>query len=303
MSFLDTLAQMMVILFAIVCGYAANRMGILGGATDQKISKLLLTVTVPAMILASVSTGDTLPEASVVLGTLGAGFWFYAVEFLFILTVPHLLGGTAGQKGVWRYTLAFPNVAFIGYPVVLALYGQQALFYAVILCLPFNLLSFTLGPLLLTGAGRFSPRQLLSPTVLASVLALALALARVRLPALAGEMLAFVGDVTVPLSLLFVGSLLAGLSMGRMLLSPRLWMLTAIRLLVLPAALCCLLRALDFDPLVLGVTVVQMAMPTAVTGSLLSMEHGGDTECMAQSTFLTTLASIVTIPLAAALLL
>ena len=163
MSFLDTLAQMMVILFAIVCGYAANRMGILGGTTDQKISRLLLTVTVPAMILASVSTGDTLPDTGVVLGTLGAGFWFYAVEFLFILTVPHLLGGTAGQKGVWRYTLAFPNVAFIGYPVVLALYGQQALFYAVILCLPFNLLSFTLGPLLLTGAGRFSPRQLLSP--------------------------------------------------------------------------------------------------------------------------------------------
>ena len=116
-------------------------------------------------------------------------------------------------------------------------------------------------------------------------------------------MLAFVGDVTVPLSLLFVGSLLAGLPMGRMLLSPRLWMLTVIRLLVLPAALCWLLRALGFDPLVLGVTVVQMAMPTAVTGSLLSMEYGGDTECMAQATFLTTLASIVTIPLVAALLL
>ena len=302
MSFVDTLAEMLVLLFAIACGYAANRLGILGGETDRKVSKLLLTVTMPAMILGAVSTGEELPERSVLLEVLGVSAVFYLLEFAFVFLAPRLLGGTPGQKGVWRYTLAFPNVAFIGYPVVSALFGAEALFYAVILVLPFNLMTFTLGPLMLTGAKRFSLRQMFSPCVVSALLALILALGRLRPPAMVGEALEFVGDVTVPLSLLFVGSLLAGIPLGRMLASPRLWILTAVRLLALPGALCFLLRWMGTDPLILGVAVIQMAMPAAVNGSLLCMEYGGDAECMAQITFVSTLASIVTIPIIAALL-
>ena len=302
MSFLDTLSEMLVLLFAIAAGFLANRMGILGGGTDKKISRLLLAITLPSMILGSVCTGEALPEAGVVLGTLGVAAVFYLLEFAFVLAAPPLLGGTPGQKGVWRYTLAFPNVAFIGYPVVSALFGPEALFYAVILVLPFNLMTFTLGPLMLTGAKRFSLRQMFSPCVAASILALVLALGRLRPPAMIGEALEFVGGVTVPLSLLFVGSLLAGLPLGRMLASPRLWILTAVRLLALPSVLCFLLRWMGTDPLILGVAVIQMAMPAAVNGSLLCMEYGGDAECMAQITFLSTLASIVTIPILAAVL-
>ena len=302
MSFVDTLAEMLVLLFAIACGYAANRLGILGGETDRKVSKLLLTVTMPAMILGAVSTGEELPERSMLLEVLGVSAVFYLLEFAFVFLAPRLLGGTPGQKGVWRYTLAFPNVGFIGYPVAVALFGPEALFYAVILVLPFNLMSFTLGPLMLTGARRFSLRRMCSPCVAASLLALVLALGRLRPPAVAGEALEFVGSVTVPLSLLFVGSLLAGLPLGRMLASPRLWALSAIRLLVMPAVLCPALRALGTEPMILGIAVTQMAMPVAVNGSLLCMEYGGDAECMAQITFVSTLASIVTIPIIAALL-
>ena len=222
---------------------------------------------------------------------------FYLLEAVFALVVPRFLPGTQGQKGVWRYALAFPNVGFIGYPVAVALFGDGALFYAAILALPFNLLSYSLGPLLLAGAARFRWKQLFTPCIVASVLGLVLALTRLRPPALVGEMLDFVGDITVPLSLLVVGSLLAGMSAGQV------WLLTAIRLLLLPVALCLVLRALGIDSLVLGIAVTQMAMPVAVNGTLLSMEYGGDTECMAQITFLTTAASIVTIPIVAVLLL
>ena len=247
MNFWDVFGEMLVILFAIAAGYAANRLGYLGGETDQKVSKLLLNITMPAMIVAAVITGEELPELGTILSILEVGVVFYLLEAVFALVVPRFLPGTQGQKGVWRYALAFPNVGFIGYPVAVALYGDGALFYAAILD--------------------------------------------------------FVGDITVPLALLVVGSLLAGMSAGQVLRSPKLWLLTAIRLLLLPVALCLVLRALGIDSLVLGIAVTQMAMPVAVNGTLLSMEYGGDTECMAQITFLTTAASIVTIPIVAVLLL
>ena len=303
MNFFDVLAEMLVILFAIAAGYAANHLGYLGGETDQKLSKLILNITMPAMIVAAVITGEELPEISVILSILEVGVVFYVLEFAFVLTVPKLLPGTAGQKGVYRYTLAFPNVGFIGYPVAVALYGDGALFYAAILALPFNLLSYSLGPLMLAGAGRFRWRQLLSPCIVASVLGLVLALTRLRPPAMVGEMLDFVGSITVPLSLLVVGSLLAHMSPVKVLRSPKLWVLSVLRLLVMPALLCLVLRGMHIEAMVLGIAVSQMGMPVAVNGTLLSMEYGGDTEAMAQVTFLTTLGAIVTIPVLAAVLL
>ncbi len=303
MRFFDSLQQMLVILFAIAAGCAANRLGYLGGETDGKLSKILLNFTMPAMILSSVICGDELPGPAQTLSVLRVALVFYALEFLFAMVVPRLLGGTAGQTGVWRFALSFPNVGYIGYPVTVALFGSGALFYAVILTLPFNMLSFTLGPLMLAGAGRFRWRQLLSPCVVASAAALAISLTGLRPPQLLGRCLDMVGQITTPLSLMVVGSLLSKIPLGKVLSSPRLWIVTCLRLLVLPLALFALLRSLGTDRTVLGVAVALMGMPAAVNGSMLCMEYGGDRETMAQATLLTTAASILTIPLLSVLVL
>lgn len=303
MSFWGTLSEMLVILFAMAAGCLAHRLGYLDVETDQKLSKIILNITMPALIISAVITGDALPEPAKILAVLKVGAVFYLLQFAFALLVPRFLGGTAGQMGVWRFGLVFNNMAFIGYPVVTALFGADALFYAVILNIPFSLLSYTLGPLMLVGLKRFRWRQLLTPCSAAAAAGLFLALTRLRPPAIVGECLDFLGSVTVPLSLLVVGSLLAGLPMGQVFKSPRLWCLSVLRLLVLPGALFAILRALGTEPMLLGISVVEMAMPVAINGSMLSMEHGGDTECMAQATLLTTAASILTIPLVTAVLL
>lgn len=303
MSFVDTFSEMLVILFAIAAGYLAHHLGYLGEETDAKLSKLILNITMPATIVGSVVSGETFPGTAEILSTLKVAVVFYGLELLITFAAPRFLGGTPGQKGVWRYTLMFSNLAFIGYPVVINLFGADKLFYAVILQLPFNMLSYTLGPLMLSGAKRFHWKQLLSPCIVAAVIALAIALVRIPVPAQIGEVVSFVGDITVPLSLLVVGSLLAGLPVMQVFSSFRLWALSAIRLLGLPALLWLILRQMGVDPVVQGIAIVEMAMPVAINGTMLSLEYGGDTEAMAQITFLSTLMSIVTIPLVAMLLL
>ncbi len=304
MNFLDVFGEMLVILFCMAAGFLSHKLGYLGGGTDRGLSKLILNVTMPCLIIGSVATGDTLPEAGEILTVLKVAAVYYGLGLLSAAFVPKLLGGTDKQQGVWRYTLVFSNMAFIGYPVSVALFGPEALFYAVILVMPFNLLSYSLGPLMLAGQAKFRWQQLTSPCIVASVAALVVALGRIRLPAIAGECLNLVGGLTTPLSLLVVGSLLAELPFRQAFTSPRLWALMAVRLLALPAVLWLLLGWTGIGtPLVAGIAVILMAMPTAVNGSMLAMEYGGDTECMAQSIFLTTLMSIVTIPVLAAVLL
>ncbi len=311
MSFIDTFSEMLVILFAMAIGYLAHRLGYLGEGIDAKLSKLILNITLPAMIVGSVVSDSALPGTAEIFSTLKVAAVFYGIQLLAAFAVPHFLGGTPGQKGVWRYGLVFSNLGFIGYPVVISLFGADKLFYAVILQLPFNMLAYTLGPLMLAGAKQFQWKQFLSPSIIASVTALAIALTRVRVPAQIGDLMNFVGDLTVPLSLLVVGSLLAGLPDMQALSSLRFWALSslrfwalsALRLLVLPVLLWLLLRQMDAAPVVQGIAVIEMAMPVAVNGSMLCLEYGGDADAMAQIIFITTLLSTVTIPLVAMVLL
>jgi len=227
---------------------------------------------------------------------------YYVAVMAVVLIVPPMLGGTDRQKGVWRFSLFFTNAIFIGYSVLDAMFGQWAVFYAVMLTLPVNALSFSIGPLMLGGRQRFSWRSLCTPSFISSVLSLVIVLTGIRVPAMAGEVLGFVGDMTAPLSLLVLGSVLAGMPLGKVFVMPRIWVLSAFRLVIMPAQLLMFLRPLGLDPVVLSVGVIIMATPAAVNGFMISMEYGGDSECMAQSIFLSTLFSVVTIPLVATLL-
>lgn len=302
MTLFATLEKMIVLLFAIAMGYAANKLGYLNEDTNRRLTKLVLNILLPCMILASVMTGSALPENRVIFSVLKMAVVFYGLEFVFMLVLPKFLGGTVKQKGVWKYACMFSNTAFIGYPVIEALLGNTAVFYGVILVLPYNVLTYTLGPVLLGGEARFHWSVLRTPTMIASLASLILALSRVPTPALAGQVLDFVGDAAIPLSLLVLGSVLAGMKVKHVLLMPRMWIFSAFRLLIMPFVLLLLLRPMALDPVVLGVGVMEMAMPVAVNGVMLSMEYDGDTESMAQTIFFTTILSMVTIPVAALLL-
>ena len=302
MSFMATFSKMLMILFAISMGYLANRLKILDDGSNRKLTKLVLNITIPGLILSAVMTGEAQPEVGTVLSVWKMAAVYYAVELLAVLVVPALLGGTDRQKGVWRFSLLFTNAIFIGYSVLGALYGERAVFYAVLLTLPVNALSFSVGPLMLGGSRRFSWKSLCTPSFLSSVVSLVIVLAGIQVPAYAGEVLGFVGDMTAPLSLLVLGSVLAGMPLGKVFAMPRIWALSLVRLVAMPVLLLVCLRPLGLDPVVLSTGVIIMATPAAVNGFMLAIEHDGDSECMAQTIFLSTLCSIVTIPLVATLI-
>ena len=297
-----TFSKMLMILFAISMGYLANRLKILNDGSNRKLTKLVLNITIPGLILSAVMTGEAQPEVGTVLSVWKMAAVYYAVELLAVLVVPALLGGTDRQKGVWRFSLLFTNAIFIGYSVLGALYGERAVFYAVLLTLPVNALSFSVGPLMLGGSRRFSWKSLCTPSFLSSVVSLVIVLAGIQVPAYAGEVLGFVGDMTAPLSLLVLGSVLAGMPLGKVFAMPRIWALSIVRLVAMPVLLLVCLRPLGLDPVVLSTGVIIMATPAAVNGFMLAIEHDGDSECMAQTIFLSTLCSIVTIPLVATLI-
>lgn len=303
-------AQQMVSLFAIVAvGFVLRRLRIVNDAFDATLTKVVFSVTLPCMVLSSLTTAETLPSALGIASILGFALASYALILLLAVLAPMAFGLPRSKRGVYSFAIAFANVGFIGYPVVQAVFGPDAVLYAAIFNVPFNFLAFTVGVAFLKdregGAEDSQPfdwKDLVSPVQIACIAAIVLAVLNVRSLGPLEDAIVSVGDMTTPSALLIVGSSMARYSPLSMLTNLRAYAAAACRLVVAPVLSWLVFRPFVEDPLLLGVIVIVAAMPTASNGSMLCIKHNPDfLKPMVQCTFLSTVFAIVTIPLVSTL--
>ena len=300
----------MVVLFAIVMvGFAAGKLGYMGGEFDRRLSSIVIDITCPAFILSS-TMGGTFPDRRLILPLLGISLITYALLTLAAMVLPLLLTRREDDRGVVGFALMFGNVGFIGYPIVASIFGHQAVFYAAILNVVNTFAVFTVGTMLLTSRSQGLPhsrrgwlRLLFSTPMMAAYIAMAIvALQLDHIPAVVSQPLTLIGNITVPAALLIIGSSMSRLSLRTMMGSPTVYATTLFRLALLPLALLLLFRLLAFDALAVSINTIVIAMPVATYGTILCLKMGRDTTLITELTFVTTLLSIFTIPLLAQLL-
>lgn len=300
----------MVVLFAIVVvGFVAGKRGYMGGEFDRRLSSLVIDITCPALILSS-TMGGTLPDRRLILPLLVISLITYVLLALAAVTLPRLLTKKEDDRGVVGFALMFGNVGFIGYPIVASIFGHEAVFYAAVLNVVNTFAVFTVGTMLLTSRNQGLPHSrrgwvklLLSTPMLAAYLAMLIVSLNIdNIPAVVSQPLTLIGNITVPAALLIIGSSMSRLSLRTMMGSPTVYATTLFRLILLPLALLVLFRLLDFDMLAVNINTVVIAMPVATYGTILCLKMGRDATLITELTFISTLISIITIPLMAMLL-
>ena len=168
--------QMVILFLLLLAGFGANKLGIVDAAFNKTFSGLIINVTTPALILYSVMGGEKALGIREIVLLLGASL----ASFLFVIVLSKAFPKPLGMKGrdgdTFRLMLIFSNTAFMGFPVVAALMGTEALFYAAIYNMPFNFLMYSYGVRLVSGGAvkGFDRKTLVSPCILAAVLALVL---------------------------------------------------------------------------------------------------------------------------------
>ncbi|MCC8139902.1 MAG: AEC family transporter [Lachnospiraceae bacterium] len=292
------LAQMVKLFSVIIVGYILNKIGIMDSDFNKKLSHLVLNVTLPAMVLGSVLT-STVKHSLSELGVLVLGTaLLYIVQLLAAFTVPSLIPAGKSERSVYRFVAMFGNTAFIGYPIIEAIWGIDAFFYAMLGNLPFNLFAFTLGVGLIAGGSKVEKnwKMFLNSGVISSLLAAVFALTDIAIPSFVGEVCELVGQITTPSALLIIGVFLADLPLKEVLGGVKIWIMAAVRLLAVPFVLLLILPHLISDPTIIGVVVVLGGMPCATNGLMFCLEYDGESKIMGQAIFLTTLLAILTIP-------
>ena len=191
----------MLTLFAIVLvGYGAGKLGYLGGDFDRQLSRLVINLTCPALILSSAMTGE-LPDRRYILPLLLISAVTYAVLTGVAFWLPRYLTKQKADEGAIGFALMFGNVGFMGYPVVASIFGHEAVFYAAVLNVVNTFAVFTIGTILITGkgeveGGRFQKKVLYSTPMMAAYLTMLIVILRIdNIPAWISEPLTMIGNI------------------------------------------------------------------------------------------------------------
>ena len=292
--------EVMVVLFIIVIlGYVACKLGYMGDKFDKKLSSIVVDITCPLLVLSSVM-GDDLPDRTLILPLLGVGFLTYILLMVFGFWVPRLITKNHDDQGMIGFALMFANVGFIGYPIVSSIFGPHAVFYAALLNMPNTFFIFTAGVMLIKGEyslKQFNPKVLVSPAMLGAFLAAILVALGIHTPDIIARPITMVGNITVPAALMIIGSSMAKLPIRDIIGSTKVYITSLLRLTIVPLSIYFLFKVCGVSDQVNNINTVVIAMPVASFGTMFCLKYGRNPSLITETTFITTLGSIITIPL------
>lgn len=287
-------------------GFAAGKLKVLSPDAVRGLSRFIVDFTLPALIILSMQkpfTPELRDEAFRMLG-ISAVIYLSALPLAFYWA--RLIRARGAERGVHEFAGTFANVAFMGFPIMGAFFGKDIFFAVSIYNIPFQLLVFSVGILILKrgqkGRVQLSLRNWVSPAILSAVVGFAFFLGSVRLSGPLYTGLSLLGDVTTPLSMAVIGAILSRMDVKGVFGNPRVYLTSLYRLVLHPLAIWLVLSTVGLTGQSLAVPVVLASMPVAANATILADAYDGDAQTASSLVFVSTLASLVSIPLMAWLL-
>ncbi len=302
-SFQITIGAMLQIILLGATGFFLVKKGILGGACLGTLSRLVISVTLPVLMFAQISSSFSFTNFSHwwIFPLLGAGLSLFGLALGKIFRV-----FVNGQQHKLQFSslLGFQNSGYLPLVLVGALLGPDkagtVLIYIFLFLLGFNILMFSLGVHMLVHSGerKFSLSSAFSPTVIATLAGLAVVLLGINrfIPALLFKPMVILGDCTFPLALLVVGGCLAQIKLYHVNKKAAV-VLCFVKLIFMPALGILVVKAFGLPELLGFLIVMELAMPSATTLASIISQYNKEDLLISQGIFFTHIASIITIPL------
>jgi hypothetical protein len=278
-------SQMLELFLILALGYIAAKKKVISPNFGSQLSNFILSITLPCMMLASVATMPKETNNKDVMVMFIISILFYLVMPFVAYFIARILMVKKADRHLYMYMTIWSNVGFMGFPVIASIFGEGAIFYATIFNLIFNVSNFTLGIMLMSKEGRSALdfKKFLSPGMMSSIVAVIMFSANIKLPVLLNDTLKTVGSTTTPLAMIVIGIALAGIAVKSVFTEFRLYPYVIIKQILLPLLAWGILKNVIVNPYLLGI-ITDVALAT-------------------KGVFITTLASVVTIPMISYLLL
>ena len=297
-------ATNLLILFAMIgVGFIAGRAGVIDKQGSGTLTNLLMKITLPATIIASMIRefdSDLIWDAAMIT-IFGFAFFLLAAAIAWFLRKPFRVA--EGNQGIWMTNVTFSNTGFMGFPVAIALFGEEGLFLAVMMNISFNVLMYSMGVKMVCmdseQNGSIHWRNIIVSNInIALVIGLILFLGQIPVPTPVVTILEYLGDMTTPISMLLIGLSLSRGKVRDLFRGKDAFTAVLLRLFGMPLLAWVILSLLPFpsESLVPSVALIIVAMPAPSAGLILTEQYQGNTELASKIIFLSSLLSLISIP-------
>ena len=281
-------------------GFVANKIGIIDEKASKKLSKLIISIGQPCLIVSGLLKIEYSKEnLKLGLTTLLLGFLFHIVMSLIAFFACRPIRDL-DQKKLSEFMMLFGNVGFLGFPIYESLFGAKGLFMGAFLIVSFNITLWTWGIAILarkrTDIKMTVKKVFINYGTVPSAIGIALFLININIPKFLLDTTGYLANLCTPISTLIIGALLGRSQLLKIFTTLKIYYVTVMRLIVIPIVICLLAKLLGLSTELSLFFTASCAMPSATNVSMLAELYNIDPEYSAQAVGMTSILSIVTIP-------
>ncbi len=292
-----TLYKTLVMAILALTGVFSYRAGIVDEAVNKKLSELVLTLFTPVLLFISFQK----EFSEELLSGLGVSVVLSLVSFAVIWLICKCVVYRQDKDyaAVEHIAMMYSNCGFIGIPMAQGIWGTDGVFYMTAYVAAANFLLWSHGIIVMSGKKDVKSLKnvFTSPTILAIVLGIVCFLAQIQLPAIISDPMEMIAAMNTPMAMMVAGINIAQADLLHTFMKFRLYWLSFVKLVVMPAALIGLFRLAPVGDEVKTVMVLATSCPVGVTGSLFALRYGKDAVYASELFAMSTIISIITVPL------
>lgn len=325
MSLSVILQQMGVICILVAIGIYLQRKGVVDSLTSKNISAIVVDICNPALILASILSGNiTATHRDLLIGAaLGAAFYAFLTVLGFLL--PVLLRVEPEKRHFYNLMTVYTNTGFLGIPVARAILPANSILYVIVINVFYSLFFYTHGMAILNRGSRKAEsadsskdalqkagssenvppkpghpaarilRSILNPGIIMALLSLVVFWFALPIPPILSGTVEYVGNATVFLSMTLLGVNIARSNLFSRLKDARIWCYIALRMVLLPIGVAVILHAMSFSAEATLALCLMAAVPVGNLPMIQAEKIGEDTSILSSAIAVTTAVSIFTI--------
>lgn len=300
MDIMVVFQTMLKLFLLLVLGFVLFKCHIFDEYTNKKISALIVNVASPMLIISSIA-GVEGNDKSIVFLMIGAGILMYIGFIILGKIINRIFPFPKKDWPVYECMVVFANTGFMGYPVLLDVFGQEAVFYASLIHMAFNFFVYTYAIMCLTKGDdsefKLNFKQLLTPGIILIFVGIFIYLFDIQLPSVLMDTVNSIGSLTAPLSMMMIGSSLAVYPIKDSFTDWRSYVFAFVRLIIVPFVTMLVCRLLHINPYYANITIITNAMPVGSMVLMLATQYNANVKIVTRNIIVSTLLSVVTIPI------
>ena len=297
---MTVLLKVAIMLILIAVGWILSKADMISEKGSKDITNLLVYIVAPCLTVSSFMSADT---ESVTARNLIISFVAAVIAMGLAIAISFLFFGKSPEeeKRVIRFAIVFSNCGFMGMPLVQTIVGDQAVVYCTLFIAVFNFLTWTYGYTMMSTGGTSLlgtlKKAVLNPGTIGIVIGLAIFLIKIKLPEVLSSPIDYFGALNTPLAMVVVGNNIAKVKLKDVFTDKKVYIVSAIRLLLAPALVLPFLCIVKPDHDVFMTTVLQAAAPVAANSVIFAVMFGRDSRLASKLVACSTILSLITIPI------